>query len=137
MFNVGGGEIIVILLLALLVLGPDKLPSTAKKVGKFLHEVRRMTSGFEQEVRRAMDFENIGSDLVPPSAAAPESSVSDTEDAIARTTDGPRLTGPIGTSGTAGTAPTPVNPFNRSTAPADSAAFVVDLSGTGSVVEDE
>jgi sec-independent protein translocase protein TatB len=137
MFNVGGGEIIVILLLALLVLGPDKLPSTAKKVGKFLHEVRRMTSGFEQEVRSAMDFENISSDPVAPSAATPETTISTTEDAIARTTDGPRLSGPAEISGTAPTTPTQVNPFNRSKAPTDSAAFVVDLSGTGSVAEGE
>ncbi|MEJ6739239.1 MAG: twin-arginine translocase TatA/TatE family subunit, partial [Actinomycetota bacterium] len=46
MFNVGGSEIIVILLLALLLLGPEKLPDTARKVGKFLAEVRRVTSGF-------------------------------------------------------------------------------------------
>jgi Tat protein translocase TatB subunit len=87
MFNVGSGEMIVILLLAMLVLGPDKLPSTAKKVGRFLHEFRRMTSGFEQEVRKAMDLENISGSSSTPGAQ-------NSSDAIHRSTPGPQLTGP-------------------------------------------
>ena len=55
MFNVGGGEIIVILLIALIVLGPDKLPSAARQAGKYLNEFRRMSSGFQSEIRSAMD----------------------------------------------------------------------------------
>ncbi len=34
MFNVGGGEVLVILLIAIIVLGPDKLPNAAKQAGK-------------------------------------------------------------------------------------------------------
>jgi Tat protein translocase TatB subunit len=55
MFNVGGGEIIVILLIALVVLGPDKLPSAARQAGKYLNEFRRMSAGFQSEFRSAMD----------------------------------------------------------------------------------
>ncbi|MEI7592584.1 MAG: Sec-independent protein translocase protein TatB [Actinomycetes bacterium] len=55
MFNVGGGEIIVILLIALIVLGPDKLPSAARQVGKYLNEFRRMSTGFQDEFRQAME----------------------------------------------------------------------------------
>lgn len=114
MFNVGGGEIIVILLLALLVLGPDKLPSTAKKVGRFLHEIRRMTSGFEQEVRKAMDIDSLG---------LGSSGISTADDAIHRTTTGPELVGPTPTGTTASSAePTPT------TTPTAKRAFVADLS---------
>ena len=77
MFNVGGGEIIVVLLLALVVLGPDKLPEAARKAGKFLHEFRRMTSGFQEEVRSAMDLGSL--------SAAPK------DNALDRTVSGPRL----------------------------------------------
>lgn len=56
MFNVGGGEILVILLLALIVLGPEKLPNAARQAGKYLSEFRRMSSGFQQELRDAMDL---------------------------------------------------------------------------------
>jgi sec-independent protein translocase protein TatB len=55
MFNLGGGEILVILLIALIVLGPQKLPEAARKVGQFTGELRRMSSGFQDELRRAMD----------------------------------------------------------------------------------
>ena len=33
MFNLGGGEMLVILLLALIVLGPERLPEAARQVG--------------------------------------------------------------------------------------------------------
>jgi sec-independent protein translocase protein TatB len=55
MFNVGAGEVLVILLIALIVLGPDKLPETARKVGNVMGELRRMSHGFQEEIRSAMD----------------------------------------------------------------------------------
>lgn len=45
----------VILLIALIVLGPDKLPETARKIGNVMGELRRMSSGFQNEMRSAMD----------------------------------------------------------------------------------
>lgn len=54
MFNVGGGEVLVILLVALLVLGPDKLPGAARTAGRVMRQVREVSSGFQDEVRRAM-----------------------------------------------------------------------------------
>lgn len=59
MFNVGGGEIVVILLLALIVLGPDKLPNAARQIGKYMGEFRRVSSGFQQEFRDAMKVEGL------------------------------------------------------------------------------
>ena len=54
MFNVGAGELLVILLIALIVLGPDKLPETARKIGNVMGELRRMSSGFQDEMKSAM-----------------------------------------------------------------------------------
>ena len=65
MFNVGSGELLVILLLALIVLGPEKLPDAARKVGNVVAELRRMSQGFQDEVRRAMDDAGTAQ---PPSA---------------------------------------------------------------------
>src|SRR4051794_41489073 len=90
MFNVGGGEIMVILLLALLVLGPDKLPEYARKAGRYMNEFRRMTSGFQEEFRQAMDL----SDVAGPPAADPtatDAAAATGGDALQRTTEGPRL----------------------------------------------
>ena len=55
MFNVGTGELLVILLIALIVLGPDKLPDAARKMGNVMGELRRMSGGFQAEMRSAMD----------------------------------------------------------------------------------
>ena len=54
MFNVGGGEILVILLVALLVLGPTKLPTAAKQVGKVVSDFKNMSAGFQREMKAAM-----------------------------------------------------------------------------------
>jgi sec-independent protein translocase protein TatB len=54
-FSVGGGEVLVILLVALIVLGPDKLPEAARKIGNVMAEVRRMSSGFQNEMRAAIE----------------------------------------------------------------------------------
>lgn len=56
MFNVGGGEVLVILLIAIIVLGPDKLPNAAKQAGKYLSDFRRISGGFQQELKDAMDL---------------------------------------------------------------------------------
>ena len=54
MLNVGAGEVLVILLVALIVLGPTKLPEAAKQVGKAMTQLRRMTSGFQREFQDAI-----------------------------------------------------------------------------------
>ena len=55
MFNVGGGEVLVILVVALLVLGPSKLPEAARQIGNVMTQVRQMSSGFQNELKSAMD----------------------------------------------------------------------------------
>ena len=55
MFNVTGGELVIILLVALIVLGPDKLPDAIRKVGRVYGELRRMSQGFQSEIRDALD----------------------------------------------------------------------------------
>jgi Tat protein translocase TatB subunit len=55
MFNVGGPEVLVILLVALIVLGPQQLPKAVRSVGNVMAELRRMSSGFQEEIRNALD----------------------------------------------------------------------------------
>lgn len=71
MFNVGGGEVFVILVVALIVLGPTKLPEVARTVGKVMGELRRMSSGFQNELRNAMD-EPTAKSAPAPKAPAPK-----------------------------------------------------------------
>lgn len=52
--NLGVGEILVVLLVALIVLGPEKLPGAARSMGRAMTELRRMSSGFQAELRDAL-----------------------------------------------------------------------------------
>jgi len=54
-FNLQGSEIIIILLLALVVLGPEKLPDAMRKAGQFYGELKKMSSGFQSEFRAAVE----------------------------------------------------------------------------------
>lgn len=58
MLNIGPGELLAICVLALIVLGPEKLPQTLRTVGRVTGELRRMSSGFQNEMRSAMYFED-------------------------------------------------------------------------------
>ena len=55
MFNLQGSEIIVILLLALVVLGTEKLPDAIRKFTQAYAEFRKMSSGFQSELKSALD----------------------------------------------------------------------------------
>jgi len=53
MFGIGVPELLVILVVALVVLGPKRLPEVAKALGKGLAEFRRATSDLTEELRGA------------------------------------------------------------------------------------
>jgi len=52
MFGIGMPELLLILGLALIVLGPKKLPELAKALGKGLSEFRRATDELKDEFRK-------------------------------------------------------------------------------------
>jgi sec-independent protein translocase protein TatB len=54
-FNLQGSELVIILLLALVVLGPEKLPDAMRKMGQFYAQMKKMSSGFQQEFKAAVD----------------------------------------------------------------------------------
>ncbi|RKH38493.1 Sec-independent protein translocase protein TatB [Corallococcus sicarius] len=52
MFNIGAGEMVFILVAALIVLGPQRLPELARAIGKFMREFRRQTDDVRNVVER-------------------------------------------------------------------------------------
>ena len=55
MLNIGPGEVLVILVIALVVLGPSRLPATARTLGRFLAKTRDVVGRFQQEMQAAAD----------------------------------------------------------------------------------
>jgi sec-independent protein translocase protein TatA len=56
-FNIGGGEIVVLLLVILLVFGPKQAVDVARKTGKALSDLRRVTQSVKDEIMKEDDLE--------------------------------------------------------------------------------
>ena len=54
MFNIGPTELIVILVIALIVFGPKRLPEISKTVGKSLREFRKATEGIRGQIEEGL-----------------------------------------------------------------------------------
>ncbi len=74
MFGLSFGEILIIAVIALLLLGPQKLPEAAKTLGKGLREIRKATDDLKNQVEKEIysdDRRAAKPALVPPVAARP------------------------------------------------------------------
>lgn len=55
MFNLTGSEIMFLLIIGLVVLGPEKLPDAIRRLGRLYSELKRMSSGVQTDFRKVMD----------------------------------------------------------------------------------
>jgi sec-independent protein translocase protein TatB len=54
-FGIGGNELLVILLLAVIVLGPERLARSAREIGKFVRNVKNYFSSLSSELKAELD----------------------------------------------------------------------------------
>ncbi len=59
MFDVSFSELLVIAVVALLVIGPEKLPKVARTVGAFTGRMQRYMAQIKEEVNREMRFDEL------------------------------------------------------------------------------
>ena len=62
MFDIGFFELLLILLVGLVVLGPKKLPEAVKSVSRFLHWLKHQTNKNKQEMGKAFGLNEIYQD---------------------------------------------------------------------------
>lgn len=53
MFNLGFGEMLLILIVALVIFGPGKLPEAGKAMGKAINEFKKASRDIQKEINEA------------------------------------------------------------------------------------
>lgn len=59
MFDIAFSEMLIIAVIALLVIGPEKLPKVAKTVGHLLGKAQRYVSDVKSEINREMEIDEL------------------------------------------------------------------------------
>ena len=107
--TIGGPELILILVIALIVFGPRKLPEIGKSIGKMMAEFRRASNDFKRTIEEEVEAEKrivtvppADATPVPATAAASPELVTPAADTVAHGSSAPAETdtpsGPDGTT---------------------------------------
>jgi sec-independent protein translocase protein TatA len=66
MFGIGGGELILIIFIALMLFGSDKIPDIARTMGKAMAQLKNATNDIKSEIQKsanADDFKSLTADF--------------------------------------------------------------------------
>lgn len=55
-FGIGGNELIIIIILAMVVLGPEKVVRSARTVGKLVRDIKSYFTSFTSELKSELDI---------------------------------------------------------------------------------
>jgi sec-independent protein translocase protein TatA len=122
--NIGFGEILVILVLALVIFGPKRLPDMGRSIGRSMREFRRAASDLRAEIETDLDVEE------PPrvparsarARAAATGGAARAEEEVAETTTAPEAGGEAPPTGADATTQAPTSEADRKPSAGESAA---------------
>lgn len=72
MFGIGTGELLLLLLIALVVLGPERMPKLARDLGRALAEFRKTSDELRSEFLNADKYLDVAATSAPPAITAPQ-----------------------------------------------------------------
>ena len=63
MFDIGSTEFLFIIIIAIIVLGPDKLPEALKTTGRLIGKAKRMWRDATADIRRELELEEMKEEM--------------------------------------------------------------------------
>ncbi|MFT6028835.1 MAG: sec-independent protein translocase protein TatB [Oleiphilaceae bacterium] len=63
MFDIGFLELVLVGIIGLIILGPERLPVAARTLGKWVGRARRLVSQFSQEIDKEIEIEELKTQL--------------------------------------------------------------------------
>jgi sec-independent protein translocase protein TatB len=70
MFDIGPGELVLVAIIGLLVLGPQRLPKVASEIGKWIGRARRTASQLRRQLEREIEISELEKPAATPPRAA-------------------------------------------------------------------
>ena len=88
MFDIGPGELLLVAIIGLLVLGPQRLPKVAAEIGKWVGRARRTASQLRRQLEREIELSELetpppAKPTPPPTATPPPPPATQNPDVIA------------------------------------------------------
>lgn len=80
MFGLGPPELVIILVIALIIFGPRRLPEMGAAIGKSIREFKKSTREIADDISVAKEIEDVKKDMNPVASAEPEKEIAASRD---------------------------------------------------------
>ncbi len=119
--GINGSELLVLAVLAVVILGPEKLPEYAAQLARLVKELRRMATGAKEQLREEvgddiadMDWRRLDPRQYDPRKIIKDALLEDFEDAVAAVKETPAIAQrPVAVARSAPLAPHEPAPFDN------------------------
>jgi sec-independent protein translocase protein TatB len=77
MFDIGFSEMFLVTVIALIVIGPERLPSVARKLGMYIRKAKHAFNNVKREVESELDTEELNRKLAENNILGDNKSIKD------------------------------------------------------------